>query len=490
MPRRYPSLRTLRAIYISPEHGAVSRGDECCICLDRYDNGTHRPVGVTSNRECEHVFGRRCLEAYLDSTNPGKNTCPVCRRKWYSRRATNPSTPRDTNTSQVLSPPTQPGTSVRHGAESRALHRPPPRVDARVDRAVEQLVDSMETLEALERRGTIRLEQDIRVRLQQVQGHIHAFLERNVATSEVFSGPALHHRSRIVPYSVREGSTNHRPDPIVAELDNSQHPYSLSSVAFQSSTVSLPDLSLPGQRSSQQIDSPLALTTPVPDYRPDSAAAERRPIQYGYATASPLLVTGLQTEAPSHLDGQRNVALPQPSSQSVLHEAIDTRATRDHLRAHRHDRSRTRSTQEAGVRSLSHTSLPDIAEVEGHTPPPTSATTAATIVRPAATQATNEGHTHQHTQPPTQRQGHATEHAPILFPRFQSSRLSRMRSTHGSAHDSQRASTPPQPILAASMAERGTGLRSRATVTRSPRGLSRIMSISNLRDLVAGNRAR
>lgn len=483
MPRRYPSLRTLRAIYISPKHGALSRGDECCICLDRYDNGTHRPVGVTSNRECEHVFGRRCLEAYLDSTNPGKNTCPVCRRKWYSRRSTNPSTHRDTNTSQVLSPPTQLGTSVRDDAESRALHRPPPRVDARVDRVVEQLVDSMEALEALERRGTIRLEQDVRVRLQQVQGHIHAFLERNVATSEVFSGPALHHRSRIVPYSVREGSTNHRPDSIVAELDNSQHPYLLSSVAFQSSTVSLPDLSLPGQRSSQQIDSPPALTTPVPDYRPDSAAAERRPIQYGYATASPLLVTGLRTEAPSHLDGRRNVALPQPSSQSLPREALDTRAIRNHLRTHRHDRSRTRSTQEAGVRSLSHMSLPDIAEVEGHTPPPT-------IFRAAATQATNEGHTHQYTRPPIQNQGYATEHAPILFPRFQSSRLSRMRSTHGSAHDSQRASTPPQPILAASMAERVTGLRSRATVARSPRELSRIMSISNLRDLVAGNRAR
>ncbi|KAF1931259.1 uncharacterized protein M421DRAFT_408773 [Didymella exigua CBS 183.55] len=472
MPRRYPSLRTFRAIYIIPERGTLSNGSECCICFDRYDDNAHGPVGITSNRECEHVFGRRCLEAYLDSANPSRNTCPVCRRKWYSRRSTNPSTPRDTNTSQVLSPPTQLGSFVRDGFESRARHRLPPLADAEMERAVELLANNIEALEGLERRDTVRLEQDLRVRLQQVEGRIHAFLERNITASDVSPGPVLRRRTRILAHNTTETATTHRQDSAVAESNSDQHPYPIYNATFQSSTVSLPDLRLP----ERQINASPTVTPPATDHRRDFAAVVRRPSSIDHANAFPIPATDSRTEVSYHLGYQRNAMLSQPSSQT--RQEVNARGLRNHLRTLRHDRSWNTNTQASGPHNASVISLPDIAEAEGNPPP-------RTCTRMAAFGATVGDHTDQDTPSPAQIHGYAAEHAPILYPRFRTSRLLRARSTHGFAYGTQPVGTPSQPVLAASMPEREVGRRGRATATRSPRGLSRIMSISSLRDLVS-----
>jgi hypothetical protein len=457
--RSYPSLRVFRAAYISPQFGACWNGDECCICLEKYDNRTHRPVGVTSNSECEHVFGWRCLEAYLDSANPSRNTCPVCRRKWYNR-STSPPAPRNTNTSHVLSPPMPHGTAVRVGVDLGSLHRRPPRLSTLVDQAVEQLFHRMEDLEASERRETIRLEQDARVCLQQVQSRIHAFLGRHVTGPDISSGP-VRRQARTVAYSTVEGSMRQHEESAVG-----QHPYPLFSAALQGSTVSLPEFRFSTPRHPQRADTSDAITPPTRDYRRDFAAVTRRPRQFDDTTI-------LSTEPTPHRY-ESNMALPQPSPQ-VRQEVH--RGLRNHLRRYRYDRSESSRTQAPGWRNISHDPLSNITEVEGSTPPSTSSGT-------FATQTTDTGCSQQHARPPVQ------QHAQILFPRHDTSLLHGARSTREFAHDTQPVDMPTQPLQAASMAEREEGLRRRATTTSPPRGLSRIVSLSNIRNMVAGNRTR
>lgn len=159
--RRYPTLRTFRAVYISSDYQNISEQDLCCICLARYDNKSHQAVSVTSNSECEHVFGRHCLDSWLDSTRPNKNTCPICRRMWYTQTPTSVPSPRDTNTSQVLEPPAQARNSERGRSEARVRLRATIQAHAHlqatqnvdVARRVEDLVTSVEALETLERTG-------------------------------------------------------------------------------------------------------------------------------------------------------------------------------------------------------------------------------------------------------------------------------------------------------------------------------------------------
>lgn len=482
MPRRYPSLRTFRAAHISNELGALWRGDECCICLDRYDETTHRPVGITSNRECNHVFGRRCLEAYLDSASPSRHTCPVCRRKWYSRRPTDPPTTRDTNTSHVLSAPTAPGASVREDADLRNLFRTPIHIDTHIDRAVEELINSMEAIEALERRDTIRLEQNLRVQLQQVQGRIHAFISRHISASDISSNHIPRGRTRTAGYRTAGNSTSQHESPAVAGLDNVPHPHPLSSAAFQASTVSLPELHSPVQRYAQSPNTSISATLPPADYFRESGAVNRRSSQFGGTTILSTPTAGPHTEATFQLAYTSNTTLSQPTSR--VRQEVNAGDLRDHLRIVRHSHSRDISISASRQRNTSHISLPNIAESESDNPSPASARTSAT-----QTPVTNRPleHLHQH---PVQAHAHLNEHAPILYPRFQTSFLHRARSTQGSSRRTEPVNTQQTPILTSSMTERGVSLRSRAAVTRPTRGLSRIMSISNLRGMITSNRSR
>ena len=489
-PRRYPSLRTFRAAYISHELGALFRGgDECCICLDRYDNSTHRPVGVTSNNECEHIFGRRCLEAYLDSTNPSRHTCPVCRRRWYSRRPTNPPTPRDANTSHVLSAPTPNGTPVREGADLRNLLR----IETQIDRVVEEMIKSMEALEALERRETIRLEQNLRVQLQQVQGRIQTFLSRRVSASDMSSDHVLRRQTRTIAYSTAGSLMGQHEAPAVAERANGPRPYPFSSAAFQASNVSLPEIHSPVQRIRQSTGTPAPHMPPAADHSRDSIEVNRLISSLSESASSPVLTTGPRTEAAARPGYQSSTTLPQPSSR--VRREVNARGLRDHLRTIRHNIPRDPSILASGPRNTSHVSLPDIAELEGDTTPTTS--------RAFGTQSLITIRPHQHTQHPVQASARVNEQAPILYPRFQTSFLHRARSTQGLSHGPQQANTPQTPGFAAQTPRlapqtsippaptvgRSDGPRSRAAVTRSTRGLSRIMSISNLRSLMTSNRS-
>lgn len=52
--------------------------DSCAICHDPYGD-SHTPVRITGIDNCNHVFGRECLEAWLNSGQLNSNTCPMCR---------------------------------------------------------------------------------------------------------------------------------------------------------------------------------------------------------------------------------------------------------------------------------------------------------------------------------------------------------------------------------------------------------------------------
>jgi hypothetical protein len=76
------SLRIFRTTRIYPEFRPPA--DEiCCICLEPYARG-HRAVRVHF-RACEHIFGRECLDSWLDSGSAMSHCCPICRKKWYTK---------------------------------------------------------------------------------------------------------------------------------------------------------------------------------------------------------------------------------------------------------------------------------------------------------------------------------------------------------------------------------------------------------------------
>ncbi|KAF2623868.1 hypothetical protein BU25DRAFT_424548 [Macroventuria anomochaeta] len=489
MPRRYPTLRTFRSAYISTECGTLSEGDECCICLDPYDNSSHQAVGVTSNSECGHVFGRQCLEAYLDSTNPGKNTCPVCRRKWYTRRSINLSTPRDTNTSQVLAPPTQLRTPTRDGVESRALQRLTSREHVQatsnisIGRHVEQLVNNMEFIEALEATGAPPLDQEVRVRLRQLQGRIRAFLDRNDETVEASVG-SIAPRSR--PHAVLQGTaertSRHLPDLVIAELDNGQDPYSLLGVAFQNSTLSLPDLSAPRMQASQQSNFSPAVAPPMRNSRRGPTALARTTTISRSGRAMPRLripTPTARTEAHQPQTGRVRLQSLNGSRSQPTIQGINTQMMEGHLQAYWSENPDSSNMRQSESLPNRRSALPDIAELEGTSPPLSFAGTAA-----------NQAISRDVDRRSVHTTNHEIERAQLLLPRYPTSRLRRSNSTLGLPNDSQPVGTPPQPILAASMAQRPAGLRSRITAPDSPHGFSRMMSISNLLDLVSRNRAR
>lgn len=405
----------------------------------------------------------------------------MCRRKWYSRRSTNPPTPRDTNTSQVLSAPTPHGTPVREGTDIRNPNQLTPSFDTQVVLAVEELVKSMEALEALERSDTFRLEHNLRVCLQQVQGRIHPFICRYISAQNVYSGHIPRRQTRAVAHSTVEASGSRQEDSAVAESTIGHRPYPLSRAAFRTSTVSLPELCSPVQANSQSTNT-ANITPPLSgDYLRGSVALSRRSSQLDDAIASPVSTAEPRVEAAAQFGYQSNMTLPQPSSR--VREEVNARGLRDHLRMLRHNSSRNTSIPASGLRNTSHISLPDIAELEGDTPPPT-------FLETSATQVPVTDRPNQHAQHPVQARTHGDDHTSILYPRFQNAFLHRIRSTQGLSPPTQPVSAPQTPVLANSVAERGEGLESRAAAARSTRGLSRIMSMSNLRDMMGGSRSR
>ncbi|KAI2487078.1 zf-RING-2 multi-domain protein [Pyrenophora tritici-repentis] len=75
-------------------------GEICCICQETYDK-SHQAVTVLVNN-CYHRFGQECLERYLNSGSRQNNTCPQCKRAWYTRVTAS------TNTSSTANlPPVQ-----------------------------------------------------------------------------------------------------------------------------------------------------------------------------------------------------------------------------------------------------------------------------------------------------------------------------------------------------------------------------------------------
>ena len=262
MLRRYPTLRTFRAVYISSDCQNLSDQDLCCICLAKYDNKSHQPVSVTSNTECEHVFGRHCLDAWLDSTRPNRNTCPICRRTWYTHSPTSVPSPRDTNTSQVLEPPAHARRSERGRSEARVRLRATLQAHAHfqatqnvdVARRVEELATSVEALETLERSGGPPLDQTVRVRIHQVQDRLRTFLERNTPTMETSPSPIVRHSlsSRRETPHITERDTRSVPDPISAEFHQTQPPTPVPHTRFETSPLTAHSLLPTDPRSSQQ----------------------------------------------------------------------------------------------------------------------------------------------------------------------------------------------------------------------------------------------
>jgi hypothetical protein len=57
----------------------LSDDDNCPICYLAYNNGDHVAVRM-QNVECDHVFGRDCLTAAVNTGTNSAHNCPICRR--------------------------------------------------------------------------------------------------------------------------------------------------------------------------------------------------------------------------------------------------------------------------------------------------------------------------------------------------------------------------------------------------------------------------
>ncbi|KAH6621787.1 hypothetical protein C7974DRAFT_397141 [Boeremia exigua] len=474
MPRRYPTLRSFKAFHIWPNRGDLSDGDECCICFDPYDNNAHQPVGVTSNSECDHVFGRQCLESWLDSTCPNKNTCPVCRRKWYTRSSTGQPSPRDTNTSQVLALPALAAISRRDNSESRTLQRSPLRNlihaldDVNVSQHVEQLLSNIEALEALERAGVPPIDRVTRTSLQQGEARIHSFLERNATTIQASTGTTVHRsQPRTGARGIMERAPRHQPE-MTAELEPGEDPYSLLGIAIRSSTFSLPELPLARRRSSQQ--SALSSEDAGPtSNRSESPSSLRTTVR----SQSSRVVSTNPLPLPNSRAGRRNAVPLQSSNQARTYRAINLPVAEEHLSTS--EAHNSNSARDNGPLYDPHATLADIAEAEGSVSLPSFASPPA--IQTMGRTIDNRRVVHDLSY------GIEEDQIPLL--RYRAS------STPWFADDPQPIHTSTQPITTLAVVHRSTRHRSQAVAAYGPpRGHPRMIGITILRDLVTRNRSR
>lgn len=495
MLRRYPSLRTFRSAFISPNPGTFSDGDECCICLDPYNEESHQAVGITSNSDCKHVFGRQCLEAYLDSTNPGRNTCPVCRRKWYTRRIANPVTPRDTNTAQILAPFNQLRVHTRESSESGTFQRHSPGEylyamdNVTIGRHVEQLVYNMESIETLEATAT-QLDQEVRVRLRQIQARIRAFLDRNDEAADDFSSPAVgSSRPRGVPQTTTEPRFS--PDPLVTGLDNGQTPYSLLGVALRNSTLLLSEIQVPRDQIPQHPNDSQSSANPVPDNMEQTSTLTRTaggqfrstvltPRDDSFPSSLQRIGTGVIPRSEVHLYRRQSdhVGLSRSSNDFQSYQSINARGMEERLQAHWNGGSEDDETQYIRPLLNHHLRQSQVIDSEDALSPLLFAGT-------AADQAMNR---HTNNRVPLRSNNYAAERSHTISRRIP--RLRRTNNTLGFAYDSHPIGAPPQSILAASMTERASNLRIQTMPNSLQGGLSRMMNISGLCDMMARSRAR
>lgn len=97
MPNDVPDsqIRDFLATNIKPVIPTGSADMECPICQVPYastpptsvhpdlpSGEEEYAVQVQNKAECEHIFGRRCLEDHLRSGNPWSHKCPSCRTEW------------------------------------------------------------------------------------------------------------------------------------------------------------------------------------------------------------------------------------------------------------------------------------------------------------------------------------------------------------------------------------------------------------------------
>lgn len=497
MLRSYPSLRTFRSAFISPNPGAFSDGDECCICLDAYNEVSHQAVGITSNSDCKHVFGRQCLEAYLDSTNPGRNTCPVCRRKWYTRRITNPPAPRDTNTAQMLAPFNQLRATASDSAESGVPQRYTSGEymhamdNVTIGRHVEQLVYNMESIETLEATAT-QLDQEVRVRLRQIQARIRAFLDRNDEAADTFASPAVRRsQSRGVPQATAERGLRYSSDSFVTRLDSGQNPYSLPGAAFRNSILLLSEAQIPRDQTSQQPNGSQLSANSAPENgertspltRTASGQAQSVVLMPRDDSLSSSLRRGgtrVITRSEAHLYRRQgdHAELPHSPDDFRSHRSIIARDAGEHLRTYWNGGSENDNTQYNLPLLNRHLEQSQITEPEGTLSPLLFAGTAANQIVTR----------HVNNRRSSHADNHAAERSHTISRR--TPRLRRTDNTLGFAYDSHPIGAPPQSILAASMAQRASSLRIRTMPNSLQDGISRMINISGLCDMVARNRAR
>jgi E3 ubiquitin-protein ligase RFWD3 len=58
------------------DHSSDSGADECIICMDPImSHGDHRAACLI----CGHIFGQKCIEKWVKSTDKEKRVCPQCK---------------------------------------------------------------------------------------------------------------------------------------------------------------------------------------------------------------------------------------------------------------------------------------------------------------------------------------------------------------------------------------------------------------------------
>jgi hypothetical protein len=485
MPRRYPTLRTFKSAFISPNPDTISDNDECCICLDRYDDGSHQAVGVTSNRDCTHLFGRLCLEVYLESSNPRKNTCPVCRRKWYTRRSIEPLTPRDTNTSHMLAPFSLLRTSARTGAASRETTlqgRLQAVNNVSMDRHVEQLAHHMQLIEASETTST-HLNREARIRLHQIQGRIRALLERHEGTNEASANTPLHFTSpRSASYRSEGRTARYLPNSFIREVDHDQDPYSLVAGINARSLPERPNHRL---HMLQQRSVSSAFTAPILDdsSRPATSTAiissipsSLRTVQTPREGSTALSAQNNQPASTAHTIRRHN--LRTQSRNTLFSEHPVEVQPPDAMNAH----SRTCWT---GNLDNSNIPLcePEVSHNDQRLQTPELRDTLSPLVssHDALNQDDDRYFNHQSLVLASSRTNHQSQPPPHSL---------QETATRGGNAIADLGHTHSQTVLPRSMAERPVGLRSRAAQDMSQRTASHTLSISSLRDFIVRDRTR